>query len=138
MSNLNKVILIGRPTRDPEVRTFTDGGKLVTFRFAVNNRRKNKDTGEYEDNAVFIDCKANNRGTRKLADTVEKYVFKGKLLCLEGHLVLDEWTGKEDGKNHQALRVAIDDLHFIDSKKDTPVSEPPFVECEEDFGVDPF
>ncbi|HEV3261526.1 MAG TPA: single-stranded DNA-binding protein, partial [Gemmataceae bacterium] len=46
MANLNKVMLIGRLTRDPEVRTFSNGGKVAKFGFAVNNKRKNPSTGE--------------------------------------------------------------------------------------------
>src|SRR6516164_8587524 len=55
MANLNKVMLIGRLTRDPEVRTFSNGGKVANFGFAVNNRRKNQSTGQWEDEPVFID-----------------------------------------------------------------------------------
>ena len=47
MANLNKVMLIGRLTRDPESRAFNNGGKVVKFGFAVNNRRKNQQTGEW-------------------------------------------------------------------------------------------
>jgi single-strand DNA-binding protein len=49
MANLNKVMLIGRLTRDPESRTFAHGGKVASFGFAVNNRRKNAQTGQWED-----------------------------------------------------------------------------------------
>ena len=53
MANLNKVMLIGRLTRDPEVRMFSNGGKVAKFGFAVNNRRKNQQTGQWEDEPVF-------------------------------------------------------------------------------------
>lgn len=118
MASLNKVILIGRLTSDPEVRSFPDGGKMATFRFAVDNRKKNKQTGGWDKVPVFIDCKANNRENgRKLADTVEQYLKKGDLTCLEGHLVLDEWVGKEDGKKQQKLRVMVDEIEFLEPKK---------------------
>ena len=52
MANLNKVMLIGRLTRDPEVRMFANGGKVAHFGFAVNNRRKNTQTGQWEDEPV--------------------------------------------------------------------------------------
>src|SRR4051795_9539405 len=78
MANLNKVMLIGRLTRDPEVRTFSNGGKVAKFGFAVNNRRKNQQTGQYEDEPVFLDVDAFNWGDkRKLADLVEQYLRKG-------------------------------------------------------------
>ena len=49
MANVNKVMLIGRLTRDPEMRTFASGGKVANFGFAVNNRRKNQQSGQWED-----------------------------------------------------------------------------------------
>ena len=60
MANLNKVMLIGRLTRDPEVRTFSNGGKVAKFGFAVNNRTKKG--GEWTDEPVYLDCQAFNRG----------------------------------------------------------------------------
>ncbi|HMC65176.1 MAG TPA: single-stranded DNA-binding protein, partial [Gemmataceae bacterium] len=62
MANLNKVMLIGRLTRDPEVRTFANGGKVANFGFAVNTRKKNQSTGQWEDEPVFIDMAVFNRG----------------------------------------------------------------------------
>src|ERR1700722_17490360 len=72
MANLNKVMLIGRLTRDPEVRAFSNGGKVAKFGFAVNNRKKDSQTGQWEDVPMFIDCEAYNRGEfGKQADLVE-------------------------------------------------------------------
>ena len=77
MANLNKVMLIGRLTRDPEIRTFANGGKVAAFGFAVNNKKKNPTTGLWEDEAVFLDCEAFNRGDfSKKADLVEQYFAK--------------------------------------------------------------
>ena len=70
MANLNKVMLIGRLTRDPEVRTFASGGKVAKFGFAVNNRRKNATTGQWEDEPVFIDVDAPWR--KSLAGSYER------------------------------------------------------------------
>src|SRR5215831_14371748 len=78
MANLNKVMLIGRLTRDPEMRTFSNGGKVAKFGFAVNNRKKNQQTDQWEEEPVFLDCEAFNRGeTGKLADNVERFLHKG-------------------------------------------------------------
>jgi single-strand DNA-binding protein len=119
MANLNKVMLIGRLTRDPEVRAFNTGGKVANFGFAVNNRRKNQQTGQWEDVPVFVDVKAFNRETgRKLADLVEQYLRKGQQVYIEGHLVLEEWVGKEDGKKQSRLRVVVDDLQFLERRED--------------------
>ena len=79
MANLNKVILIGRLTRDPESRTFSTGGKVTKFGFAVTNRKKNTQTGQWEDEPMFIDCEAFNRGEfGKLADTIETVLQEGQ------------------------------------------------------------
>src|SRR5262249_12461573 len=61
MANLNKVLLIGRLTRDPEIVNFSTGGKVAKIGFAVNNRKKNQQTGQWEDVPVFLDVEAYNR-----------------------------------------------------------------------------
>jgi len=120
MANLNKVMLIGRLTRDPEVRTFATGGKVASFGFAVNNRKKNAQTGQWEEVPVFVDVKAFNRETgRKLADLVEQYLRKGQQVYIEGHLILEEWTGKEDGKKQSKLRVVVDEIQFLERREDS-------------------
>jgi single-strand DNA-binding protein len=118
MANLNKVMLIGRLTRDPEVRTFSTGGKVARFGFAVNNGRKNPQTGQWEDVPVFIDVDAFNRETRKLADLVEQYLKKGHQAYLEGHLVLDQWEDKTDGSKRSKLKLALDNLQFLEPRAD--------------------
>src|SRR5881227_60953 len=107
MANLNKVMLIGRLTRDPEVRTFANGGKVAKFGFAVNNRRKNTSTGQWEDEPVFLDIEAFNREPgRKLADTVEQYMHKGQQYYIEGRLKLDQWTNQE-GQKQSRLKIVM-------------------------------
>jgi single-strand DNA-binding protein len=119
MANLNKVILIGRLTREPECRTFANGGKVASFGFAVNNRKKNQQTGQWEDEPMFIDCKVFNRGeTGKKADLAEQYLHKGHLACLEGHLVLDQWDDKQTGQKRSKHVVHVDDFQFLQPKQD--------------------
>jgi single-strand DNA-binding protein len=118
MANLNKVMLIGRLTRDPETRTFASGGKVAKFGFAVNNRRKNTSTGEWEDEPVFLDVEAFNRGeTGKKADLVEQYLRKGHQVYIEGHLQLDQWTDKE-GQKRSKMKVVLDDMQFLEPRTD--------------------
>jgi single-strand DNA-binding protein len=118
MANLNKVMLIGRLTRDPEVRTFSNGGKVAMFGFAVNNRKKNQQTGQWEDDPVFLDVEAFNRETgRKLADLVEQYLHKGNQTYLEGHLKLDQWTDKE-GQKRQKIKIVLEDMQFLEPRQD--------------------
>jgi single-strand DNA-binding protein len=116
MANLNKVMLIGRLTRDPEVRMFANGGKVAKFGFAVNNRRKNSQTGQWEDEPVFIDVEAFNRGEfGKQADLVEQYLKKGHQAFIEGHLRLDQWTA-QDGQKRQKLMIVMDNVQFLEPR----------------------
>jgi single-strand DNA-binding protein len=116
MANLNKVMLIGRLTRDPEVRSFATGGKVASFGFAVNNKRKNPQTGQWEDDAVFIDMEAFNRQTgRQLADVIEQYFRKGQQYFIEGHLKFDQWTSK-DNERRSKLKVVVDNFEFLEPR----------------------
>ncbi|MDE2511652.1 MAG: single-stranded DNA-binding protein [Elusimicrobia bacterium] len=118
MANLNKVMLIGRLTRDPEIKVFGNGGKVANIGFAVNNRRKSKETGQWEDVPVWVDLKVFNRETgRKLADLVESSLKKGQQVYVEGHLVLEEWSGKEDGKKQSKMVVYVDDFQFLEKRE---------------------
>lgn len=118
MANLNKVMLIGRLTRDPETRMFTNGGKVAKFGFAVNNRRKNQQTGQWEDEPVFLEVEAFNRGeTGKTADLVEQYLRKGTQVFIEGHLRFDQWTSQE-GQKRTAIKVVLDNMQFLEPRAD--------------------
>jgi len=113
-------MLIGRLTRDPEVRTFSNGGKVAKFGFAVNNRRKNQQTGQWEDEPVFVDVEAFNRGeTGKQADLVEQYLKKGHQAFIEGHLKLDQWTSQE-GQKRSKIGIVVDNFQFLDPRGDGP------------------
>lgn len=118
MANLNKVMLIGNLTRDPEVRTFSNGGKVAKFGFAVSNRRKNSQTGQWENEPVYIDVEAFNRGEfGKQADLVEQYLRKGSQVFIEGHLQLDQWTS-QDGQKRSKLKVVLDNMQFLEPRQD--------------------
>ena len=119
MANLNKVLLIGRLTRDPEVVTFSNGGKVAKLGFAVNNRKKNQQTGQWEDIPVFLDIEAYNRESgRQLADLVEQYLHKGSQCFIEGHLQLDQWQDKNDGSKRSKLKIVLDNLQFLEPRAD--------------------
>ena len=124
MANVNKVMLIGRLTRDPETRTFANGGKVASFGFAVTGqRKKNQQTGEWEEEPCFVDVKAFNRGDpgqpgRKLSDLSEQYLHKGDLAYIEGHLVMEKWQDKATNENRSKLVVYMDDVQFLQPKTD--------------------
>lgn len=123
MANLNKVMLIGRLTRDPEVRTFQSGGKVANFGFAVNNRRKNPSTGQWEDEPVFIDMAVFNRGENgRQADLAEQSLRKGHQVFIEGHLKLEQWTS-QDGQKRSKLSVVVDNFQFLEPRTDGGTGE---------------
>jgi len=119
VANLNKVMVIGRLTRDPEMVTFANGGRAANFGFAVNSRKKNQSTGQYEDEPVFLDVVAYNRDNgRKLADLVEQYLKKGHQAYLECSMKLDQWNDKTTGDKRQKLKFVLNDLQFLEPKSD--------------------
>ncbi len=126
MANVNKVILIGRLTRDPETRTFSNGGKVAKFGFAVSNRKKNSQTGQWEDVPMFIDCEAYNRGEfGKQADLVEQYLAKGRQVYLEGRLELDQWDDKTTGQKRSKHKLVVENMQFLDSGQRDGEGGPP-------------
>lgn len=119
MANFNKVILVGRLTRDPETRTFPSGGMVAKFGFAVTNRRKNAQTGQWEDEPMFIDCEAYNRGEfGKTADLIRDRVRKGSQILIEGKLHLDTWQDKQTGQNRSKHKLVVDNFQFLDPRQD--------------------
>jgi single-strand DNA-binding protein len=118
MANLNKVLLIGRLTRDPEIRAFANGGKVASFGLAINSRRKNQKTGQWEDAPpLFLDCEAFNRGeTGRTADLVAEHLQKGHQAFIEGHLKMDEWTGN-DGQKRSKVKIVVDSVQFLQPRE---------------------
>ena len=115
---LNKIILMGRLTRDPELRKTQSGTPVASFSLAVDRDFKGQD-GERETD--FIDIVA-WRGT---AELVFKYFSKGRMMVVEGRLQIRDWKDK-DGNNRRSAEVVADNVYFADSKKvsdsDTPAS----------------
>jgi single-strand DNA-binding protein len=119
MANLNKVMLIGRLTRDPETRTFSNGGKVTNFGFAVTNRKKNPSTGQWEDDPMFIDVKVFNRGEMgKQADLAEQNLRKGHQVFLEGHLVFEQWDDKQTGQKRSKHALVVDNFQYLERRED--------------------
>lgn len=122
MASLNKVMLIGRLTDNPEPAKIlpNSGTKVVKFRFAVGRSRKNPQTGQWENdpNPLYIDCEAFNRGENgKLADLAEAYLVKGKQCYLEGRLQLDTWDDKQTGQKRSKHKIVVDTIQFLDSRE---------------------
>jgi len=107
--NINKVILMGRLTADPELKTSPNNVSVVRFTVAVNRRYANKDSGERQ--ADFIECTA----FRQNADFLHKYFRKGSSIIVFGSIQVDSWKDKE-GHNQRSTKVIVDELQFGESK----------------------
>ncbi|MBL9140251.1 MAG: single-stranded DNA-binding protein [Phycisphaerae bacterium] len=109
MANLNKVMLIGNLTRDPDLK-FTAGNQAVCeLGIAVNRKYKTKD-GEEREDTTFVDCEAWGRQ----AEVLKQYLTKGRPLFVEGRLKLDTWEDK-DGQKRSKMRVVIENFQFLGS-----------------------
>ena len=119
MANMNKVIFIGRLTRDVETRAFQNGGLVAKFGFAVTNRRKNAQSGQWEDEPMFIDCEAYNRGdTGKLADIVRDKCRRGSQIMVEGRLQFEQWDDKTTGAKRSKHKVVVENMQLLDPRQD--------------------
>lgn len=107
---LNKIMIMGRLTRDPELRRTQSGTAVTSFSLAVDRDFKNQN-GEKETD--FIDVVA----WRNTAEFVSKYFTKGRMAVVEGRLQLRDWTDKNGGKRRSAEVVA-ENIYFGDSKRD--------------------
>lgn len=117
---MNKVIEIGRVTKDIELKTTPTGTSVVTFSIAVKRKFKNKD-GNYDSD--FFDCVAFNG----LAETISRYVRKGDLIGVGGELRSRTYTDS-NGNNRKVIEINVDDIEFLQSKKEDTVKEVPAVD----------
>ena len=107
---LNKIFIMGRLTRDPELRRTQSGTAVTSFSLAVDRDFKSQ-SGEKETD--FIDVVA----WRNTAEFVSKYFTKGRMAIVEGRLQIRDWTDKDGGKRRSAEVVA-DNVYFGDTKRD--------------------
>ena len=105
--SVNRVIITGNLTRDPDLRTTTGGTPVLSLGVAVNDRRKNQQTGEWEDYPNFIDCTM--FGAR--AQSVSRYLSKGSKVAIEGKLHWSQWEC--DGQKRSKIEVIVDEIEFM-------------------------
>jgi single-strand DNA-binding protein len=110
MSSLNRVLLIGNLTRDPEVRTTPKGVSVADLGLAIN-RAYTTEGGEKHEEVTFVDVVCWGR----LAENAGRYLAKGRPIFVEGRLKLDTWQDKASGENRQRLRVVAERLQFLGS-----------------------
>jgi single-strand DNA-binding protein len=111
MANLNKVMLIGNLTRDPELR-HTPSGKTVSEIGLAINRTWTNDQGQKQEDTTFVDVTLWGRQ----AEVVQQYVTKGSPIYIEGRLQLDSWDDKETGKKRSKLRIIAENFQFLSGK----------------------
>lgn len=138
---LNRITIMGRLTRDPELRYTQSQTPVASFTLAVDRDYAN-DAGERATD--FIDCVA----WRSTAEFASKYFFKGQMAVASGRLQLRDWTDR-DGNKRRSAEVVVDNLYFGESKKDRgsgdqrgyapPAATPPqFEELDDEDGDLPF
>lgn len=119
--SINRVNISGNLTRDPELRATASGTQVLSFGVAVNDRRRNPQTGDWEDYPNFVDCTM--FGTR--AEAVSRYLSKGSKVAIEGKLRYSSW--ERDGQRRSKLEVIVDEIEFMNSRsagQSGPVQEP--------------
>ena len=115
---LNHIVLMGRLTRDPELRRTGSGVAVTSFSIAVDRDFGKNEAGEKETD--FIDIVA----WRQTAEFVQKYFSKGRMIVVSGRLQIRSWTDKDENKRRTAEVVA-DNVYFGDSKRDGDMAPAP-------------
>ncbi len=118
MSNLNKALLIGRLTKDPEMR-YTPSGTAVTNFSIATNRWSSGPDGERKEFTDYHNIVAYNAGKRNLAEIVAQYTRKGALVYIEGRIQTRSWEG-QDGQKRRTTEIIANDVQFLDSRSSGP------------------
>ena len=113
MASLNKVMLIGNCTRDPEVRFTPNGTPTCQIGLAINRKFRDSKTNEVREDVTFVDIDF----WSKTAELVTKYVKKGSPLYVEGRLKLDQWEDKQTGAKRSKLKVVGEQVQFLGGGK---------------------
>jgi single-strand DNA-binding protein len=110
-ASYNHIVLVGRLTRDPEIRYVQNGNAVTSFSIAVNRRTKQGDE------AMFVDIVAWDSPSRKLAEICNTYLRKGMNVLVDGRLSIRSYETKE-GEKRKATEVVCNDMQMLDSKRD--------------------
>ena len=108
MANLNKVMLIGNLTRDPELRVTPKGTAICTFSLAVN-RKFRDESGADREEVTYVDIEA----WGKAGENISKYCTKGRPLFVEGRLRLDQWEDKNTKEKRSRMKVVCENFQFL-------------------------
>jgi single-strand DNA-binding protein len=113
MANLNKVMLIGNLTRDPELRVTPKGTAICQFSLAVN-RKFRDESGADREEVTYVDIEA----WGKSGENIAKYCTKGRPLFVEGRLRLDQWEDKTTKEKRSRMKVVCDNFQFLGTGRD--------------------
>ena len=116
-NDLNRVMLVGRLTRDPELKSTSSGTVLCKFGIA-SNRNYYKKEGELQEEVGFFDCVA----WGKAAEIISKYVTKGRRVGIDGSLRWSQWENSE-GKKQSKVEISVENFQFLDSKMSVSTEE---------------
>jgi len=108
LADLNRVFMVGRLTKDPELRQTTNGTSVANFTIALNRRYKSA-TGEWKDEATYVGVVA----WQKLAELCKQYLAKGRAVLVEGKLQNRSWE-TEDGQKRSTIEIRADRIEFLD------------------------
>jgi len=111
-SNINVVVITGNLTKDPELRSTGGGTPVCDLRVAVNSRRKNGQTGEWEDKPNYFDVTVWGAQGENCAN----YLSKGRPVAVEGRLDWSEWEAKDGSGRRQAVRIVANSVQFLGSR----------------------
>jgi single-strand DNA-binding protein len=108
MPSLNKVLLMGNLTRDPELRVTPKGTSICQFSLAINRQFK-MESGETREEVTYVDIEA----WGKQGETIAKYVTKGRPLYVEGRLRLDQWEDKNTKEKRSRMKIVLEQFQFL-------------------------
>ena len=113
-TNINRVVLTGNLTSDPELRSLPSGTSVCKLRVACNTRRKNNATGEWEDKPNYFDVTV--WGAQ--GENAARYLSKGRPVAVDGRLEWREWQDKETGKTRSSIDIIADSVQFLGGRDD--------------------
>lgn len=118
--SINRVNITGNLTRDPELRSTTSGMSVLKLGVAVNDRRKNQQTGEWEDSPNFVDVTV--FGAR--AEALSRFLSKGSKVAIEGKLRWSQWENQQ-GEKRSKLEVVADEIEFLSPRDGSSTGSAP-------------
>ena len=118
-TNINRVVLTGNLTQDPELRSTPDGTAVCALRIASNSRRKNATSGAWTDKPNYLDVTI--FGTQ--GENAARYLTKGRGVAIDGRLDWHEWHS-QDGTKRQAIQIIADTIQFLGTPPHAPNNQP--------------